>query len=273
MEKQKDSSWLDSFAWLCAAAAFSPAAYWLYLALSKSGQLRDAVVVLATALAVLAIEYKIRPHKPAFSGDSACWLAGGYAAIFSAKYFGAAGAIVSLAGFCAAIVALGLACFDRRRYVYAGGGAFFVFVLLSFFLRAFDLPLRILAGRLSARILSLFNDSVALVSYGGESAQIGLRAGGRSYLVATECNGFGIIAGCVLLSVVCAIFAKNVPVWKRVGAVALAGIFAYLVNSLRIVAIVSLAPFVSDYHFMHETVGYIFFASALLAVWTFSRKL
>ena len=261
MEKQKDSSWLDSFAWLCAAAAFSPAAYWLYLALSKSGQLRDAVVVLATALAVLAIEYKIRPHKPAFSGDSACWLAGGYAAIFSAKYFGAAGAIVSLAGFCAAIVALGLACFDRRRYVYAGGGAFFVFVLLSFFLRAFDLPLRILAGRLSARILSLFNDSVALVSYG------------RSYLVATECNGFGIIAGCVLLSVVCAIFAKNVSVWKRVGAVALAGLFAYLVNSLRIVAIVSLAPFVSDYHFMHETVGYIFFASALLAVWAFSRKL
>ena len=91
--------------------------------------------------------------------------------------------------------------------------------------------------------------------------------------MATECNGFGIIAGCVLLSVVCAIFAKNVSVWKRVGAVALAGIFAYLVNSLRIVAIVSLAPFVSDYHFMHETFGYIFFASALLAVWAFSRKL
>lgn len=269
------AGFLETFAWLCAAVAFAPIAVGLYGALIQSRQLGEAVVILAVSLAVLAIEYGIKPHRPRFSGESARWLLFAYIALFSAKYFGIWGVFLSLGGFSAAVVAFGLAFFDRRRYVYAAGGAFYAFSVLSFFVRAFDLPLRVLAGKLSAWILSLMNSSVALIAYGGDSPQIALKVDGRSYLVATECNGFGIISGCIILAVVCAIFRKNISAIKRAAIVAFCAVFAYVFNSFRIVAIICLAPIVGqdNYHFMHESAGYFFFALALLGVWGISRRL
>ncbi len=279
--KDKDTngdgiSLLAVFVWFCAIVAFSPAIIWLYRAVAQTSQLRDAVIILVTVLVVLAIEYGIRPHKPRFSTIAGGWLLLGYIAIFFAKYFGALGGVVSLAGFSCAIVALGLSCFDGRRYVYAAGGAFYAFTVLSFFTQTFDLPLRILAGKFSAFILSMFNDSVMLMSYGGETAQIALKVAGRSYLVATECNGFGIILGCIVLSIVVAIFRSDISIFKRLLIVPVAALFAYAMNSFRIVAIVTFASFAwgrENYHLMHETVGYVFFAMSLISVWQISRKI
>lgn len=280
MENLKDSKklpfgWLEIFAWICAIVAFTPACVWLYGALAQSGQLRDAIIILVSALAVLSVEYRIRPHKPKFSMLSAQWLFFGYVAIFVAKYLGIWGVFLALAGFSSALISLGLACFDKRRYVYAGGVSFFAFTILSFFTHAFDLPLRVLAGKLSAYILSFFNKSVVLLAYGGESAQIALKVDGKSYLVATECNGFGIILGCVVLSIIAVFFRKNIKMLKRLSIIVVSALFAYLMNSLRIVAIICLAPIVGsgNYHLMHETMGYTFFALSLISVWQFARKI
>ncbi len=275
-DSKKRVGWLEVIAWVCAIVAFSPACVWLYKALAQSGQLRDAIVILVTALGVLSIEYNIRPHKPRFSLLAVKWLLFGYISIFVAKYFGIWGVFVSLAGFSSTLIALGLTLFSRRRYVYAAGGSFYAFTVLSFFTQAFDLPLRILAGRLSAYILSLFNDSVALLAYGSDSVQIALKVSGRTYLVATECNGFGIILGCVVLSIVIALFRKKISTLKRILIIPLAAFFAYVMNSLRIVTIIVLASTLvgsQHYHFMHETVGYIFFAISLILVWLFSKKI
>ena len=273
--KSKSVGLLEIVAWACALVAFAPACVWLYGALAQSGQLRDAIVILVSALAVLSVEYKIRPHKPVFSRLSLQWLLFGYVAMFVARYLGICGVFLALAGFSSALVALGLACFDRRRYVYAGGAAFYAFTVLSFFTQAFDLPLRVLAGKLSAYILSIFNKSVALLAYTGESAQIALKVDGKSYLVATECNGFGIILGCIVLSVIAVFFRKNITFFKRIFIIIVSAIFAYLMNSLRIVAIICLAPIVGsgNYHLMHETMGYTFFAVSLISIWQFSRKI
>jgi len=273
MEKKSDRVfWFDAAAWACAAVVFAPAAVWLYGALAKSGQLREAIVILVASLAVLSIEYGIRPRKPAYSAASAEWLLAGYALIFSSRYFGIWGVFPALAGFSAALTALGLACFERRRYVYAAGGSFFAFTVLSFFTPIFDMPLRVLAGGLSAKILSIFNDSVALVACAGESPQIALRVSGATYLVAAECNGFGIILGCVVLSIIGALFSEGRSVLRRVLSVAGSALVAYIMNSIRIVAIISLAPLVgmSRYHLLHETAGYVFFAIALICAWRIS---
>ena len=273
--KKNSFGWLEIVAWICAIIAFAPACVWLYGALAQSGQLRDAIVILISALAVLSVEYKIRPHKPKFSRLSAQWLFFGYIAIFLARYLDIWGVFLALAGFSSALIAFGVACFDKRRYVYAGGASFYAFTVLSFFTHAFDLPLRVLAGKLSAYILSFFNKSVALLAYGGESAQIALKVDGKSYLVATECNGFGIILGCIVLSVIAVFFRKNIGYFKRISIIAISAMFAYLMNSLRIVAIISLAPIVgsSNYHLMHETMGYTFFAISLISVWQLARKI
>lgn len=86
------------------------------------------------------------------------------------------------------------------------GGAFYIFTLLSFAIKIFDLPLRILAGKLSAFALSKFNDSVQLFMLKGQDPQIAMNVDGASYLVATECNGFGIISSCLVLSAVFGVF-------------------------------------------------------------------
>jgi len=273
-KSEKVLTTLEVFAWVCAVVAFSPAIVWLAGALSKSPQLRDAVVILVTAILVMAVEYKIRPHRPRLTADSAKWLLGSYAALIASNFLGLFGGFLALAGLSGAIVAAGLACFDRRRYVYAAGGAFYAFTLMSFLIGAFDFPLRVLAGRMAVWILSFFNSSVSLVTFPNASPQIGIMAGGSSFLVATECNGFGIISACVVLATASVIFRKNIGILRRIAIVLLCAVFAYAANSLRIAAIISAAEIAGkeNYGLMHEAFGYVFFALALVCVWTASRK-
>ena len=103
--------------------------------------------------------------------------------------------------------------------------------------------------------------------YKGELPQIALRAGGKSYLVATECNGFGIISSCLILSIVLVIFTRGVPLWRRFARVAIASIVGFSANTLRIVSIIATSLAVGDkhYYFFHEALGYFFFGAALVS--------
>ena len=172
-----------------------------------------------------------------------------------------ANVLLTLFGASAFLVSIGLACFDRKRYVYAVGGAFYIFTLLSFAIKIFDLPLRILAGKLSAFALSKFNDSVQLFMLKGQEPQIAMNVDGASYLVATECNGFGIISSCLVLSAVLAFFRSDASIIKKAALITLSGALGYFLNSMRIVSIVAVAPIAGkeNYFFWHEAFGYAFF--------------
>ncbi len=265
---------LEVIAWLCAFVAFSPAILWLARGLTQSSQLREAMVIMVSALLVLAVEYGIRPHKPRFSKPAALWLGGAYLSFFVSQFIGVWGALAIFAGLAMAIVAAGLVCFDRTRYVYAAGGAFYAFTLLSFVVKIFDFPLRVWAGFLASKILSIFNKNVVILAGGGNSPQIAMQVDGSTYLVATECNGFGIISSCFILSVLMAIFFKNLPVWRRILIPVAAVALAYLANSLRIAAIIATAPHFGKarYDLIHEFWGYLFFALSLIVVWMMFRR-
>lgn len=266
--------WLEAFAWICSVVAFSPALVWLYKNLMQSQQLRDAMIILVCAGMVMAIESDIRPHRPVFTKASFLWLAIAYVLLVLGGFLGMWGVFLTLFGLSAVLVSAGLAFFDRPRYVYAVGGAFYSFTLLSLFMPLFDFPLRVFAGKLSQYILGFFNDTVLLLLMKGEAPQIALKVNDSTFLVATECNGFGIISSCVVLSIITVLFRKIL--WlKRAGLVVASVILAYLANTLRIVSIVTLAPHVGEgnYNFMHESLGYFFFALGLIAVWKLCRKL
>lgn len=270
---------------VCAAVCVLPMLFFLFRGLAESPQLRDAVVILVSALAVLAVEHRIHPHKPKFGRAVVDFLAAGYCFLLAAHlairpniplldewtsvffaYF--AFVLCMFAGFAFFIAAVGSAFFDSKRYVYAASGGFFAFSILSVLFQFADLPLRILAGRVAGRILAAFCDSVSVIFYGGEIPQIALKISGKSYLVATECNGFGIISACAVLAVVMAVFGK-MSVRRRVGAL-LAGIFVGLAaNTLRIVCIIAVSLAAGDkyYYFFHEAIGYAFFGAALVAVY------
>ena len=97
---------------------------------------------------------------------------------------------------------------------------------------------------------------------------------GASYLVATECNGFGIISSCLVLSAVLSFFRKDASVVKRLSIIFISGILGYVLNSMRIVSIILVAPIAGkeNYFFWHETFGYAFFTVALLLVFWISKQ-
>lgn len=73
---------LEIVAWICALVALSPAILWLSRGLVQSGQLREAMIIMVSALLVLAVEYGVKPHRPRFSKSALAWLCGAYAMFF-----------------------------------------------------------------------------------------------------------------------------------------------------------------------------------------------
>lgn len=285
MQKQQRSIW-EYVALGCALIAFVPMFVFLFKALAESAQLRDAIVILVCGLIIIGVEQGIRPKFPTFSKQSVSALFISYILIYVYNYilranfpiFAEYGLIefaylmyvlLMFGAFALFLASLGFMFFDSRRYVYAISGGFFGFSILSMVFQFADLPLRVFAGRAAGYILSLFSDNVSLLMYKGEIPQIALQVSGKSYLVATECNGFGIISSCLVLSIIIAIFKRAIPLWKRCSVILTGVLMGFVANTLRIVSIigVSLAIGNEHYYFYHETLGYLFFAIALVATW------
>ncbi len=283
-------SFFDYLAIICAFVCFSPMLYFMWVALGNSTQLRDVVVILVSTLLVLAIEYKIRPHRPKFSKTCVSFLIASYLFFFIgnfivkanfdvfAMYMPAWGAYLifmfaMFAGFSLFLASLGVLFFDSRRYVYAVSGGVFSFSILSIFFQFADLPLRIWAGRAAGYLLSIFGESVSLLMYKGEIPQIALKVNEKYYLVATECNGFGIISSCLVLSIVIAIFRSKIGFLSRCGIVLMGIMTGFIANSLRIVSIICVSLLIGNehYYFYHEALGYLFFAGALVIVFLVAK--
>ena len=263
------ATWIEILAVICAIVAMSPAFCALWNIVLNSQQLRDAIVALVVAGLIMAIEYDIRPHFPKFTKYALFSLGISYACLFSAKLFGLWGAFVGLFGATTLLATIGFACFDKKRYVIATSAGFYAFTILAFAVKIFDLPLRVIAGKLSVGILHLFNNAATLYLIKGQEPQIAMNVSGACYLVATECNGFGIISSCTVLSVFLAFFRKNTSLIKKISLIVISVITAFLSNALRITAIVLVAPLVGKerYFFWHEVIGYATFAITLIIVW------
>ncbi len=279
-------SFFDYMAIICAFACFSPMLYFLWVALSNSSQLRDVVVILVSSLLVLAIEFKIRPRAPKFSKSVVSLLIASYIFFFFGNFivkthFNILATYLSpwvwylifmfamFAGFSLFLASLGRLFFSSRRYVYALSGGVFSFSIISILLQFADLPLRIWAGRVAGYVLAVFGENVSLLVYKGELPQIALNVSGKSYLVATECNGFGIISSCLVVSIIIAIFRRGVGVFSRGGIVLMGVAIGFIANVLRIVSIIVVSLLIGNEHYYiyHEALGYVFFALALVVVW------
>lgn len=257
-------------AWGCCLVALFPALWRLFSDMSKSSQLRDAFIILVSACLALALANGVKIVRPRVSRNSLLWLCAAYALLFCGRFCGHFEALAVFGGLAAAGIAAGLSVVGTKRYVYASGAGFYAFCVLAVFTPFFDLPLRVLAGSGGAKLLGLFCPDVLVMKFGNAAPQIGLNLNGHSFLVATECNGFGIIASCVLIAVVAGFFARSFPLWRRLLLPFAAAGIAYAANVLRIASIVLLAPAVGDknYFLMHEAVGYFYFFIALVFVWS-----
>ena len=146
------------------------------------------------------------------------------------------------------------------------GIAFAGFSALAVIFPLADWPLRILAGKTAAWLLAVIGNPVSL-GLAGEPLRLVLIHHGRPFEVAPECNGFGIISGCILLSLLLA-FSRRLGLVDKVMILVLAPLLGLLSNAFRIFLIVLLAPHVgASYHAMHEAVGITLFFGSLAFVW------
>lgn len=280
---ENKKSLFDYISFLCACVCALPICVFLFEALKHSPQLRDAFIILTVILIALALKYNLRPRRPSVSRRSISLLIASYAAFIFAffiikqnfDFFTAfippwsVYLIFMFAVFAAGsffIAAVGTLFFDSRRYVYAIAGGFFSLSILSLIFQFADLPLRILAGKCAGIILSLFGENVKLIAYSGEIPQIALQINSQSFLVATECNGFGIISSCLITAVIIAIFKRGKSLARRVAILPASLLIGFAANTLRIVSIIGVSLFIGQehYYFYHELIGYIFFAGGIL---------
>ena len=172
--------------------------------------------------------------------------------------------------------ALGAAAFVLARIIFGARAlplylpfvvTFVAFLLFILFLPLLDWPLRALAGGYASHFLDLlgFGSELNLVEIPLPTLLMVVE--GRTFEVAAECNGFGLMTTSVLLSLLLAV-SQPMPLWWKVAAVILAAAIGFTFNVLRIMGIVLAAPFFPDhYDLLHEAIGLAALFSGLAAVW------
>jgi exosortase/archaeosortase family protein len=162
------------------------------------------------------------------------------------------------------------------KFVF-GGQAFkrtlpllLVFALLILCVLLFpvlDWPLRQMAGIEAARFLKWTGLASQLAVTTHPEPRLLLLTAHQTFVVATECNGFGLITSSLLLGLIRLLYRRAPGYWYVI-LLPLCVAVAFVFNFLRISAIVLLAPkFPNSYMTMHETAGIIALYSGLGLVW------
>lgn len=260
---------------------FAPTLLWL------AGQLRHEQLHLPVIILVLAGFFIVLDHRRRlrwrFKHDrvSLGFLAGVYAVFVLLGLGGGWLRGHGLGWVSALIVFLGLGlllgsgvryCLGARAFRLAAGPlvGFFLFIALVLFLERLDWPLRNLAGIYSAWALNILGVSSDLYLVAEPRPMFLLDSEAGRFNVAQECNGFGLLGGALMLTVLLGIY-RRVGWFNGVLLLVGAGAFAFSVNVLRIVIIVVLAPVVGmgNYDLMHEVVGLLTFYGALALLYWF----
>ncbi|WP_309396842.1 exosortase/archaeosortase family protein [Cerasicoccus maritimus] len=263
--------------YLGAMLIFYPLIQWLFHTTESSEQLLHALIVLGAAGMFLLLEKRRRLSLVlAHDKQSVTLLAISFSIVAvcllplqwetSAGSF--AKATLLLVGFGFTLAGLvrytlgPIAAKASRGFIIAF--TFFMFLALS--LPILDWPLRALAGRGSMNLLAKLGVGAELQLVNIPSPELVLNVAGRPFIVAAECNGFGLLSASILLAILLAIYRKlNALDFSLV--IILTVVTAFIANTLRILVIVLLAPKVENYLLMHEIVGLIFFYSALGFLW------
>lgn len=254
-------------AWAAGLLLFWRSLWWLAGTALAREQIAHAAVVLLFGLVFLLRDRRdIQPMSMRFGRRATGFFAGAcfgaaLAGIFHQPLFMLCGL-----GFLAGAVLLFVFGDSVFRPALGFGLAFSGFTFLSVLFPFADWPLRLFAGRTAMWFLAILGRPVQL-GLATDPPRLILVDAGRPFEVAPECNGFGIISGCILLALLL-VFSRRLRVVDKLMVLALAPLLGLFSNAARIFFIVLLAPAAGkNYQLMHESVGIILFFGTLAALW------
>lgn len=248
--------------------AFWPALRWVTSQTFAREQLKQSFFIMV--LAGLWIAWERRAAlRLSLQLDNAglLWLLSSYACIAGALLLKTP--LLVLAGLVAAAGGAVQVLFGSRalRRTVPLLAAFALMILFVLLFPVLDWPLRKMAGVESVRLLQSFGLASHLQVVANPGVQLQLVNQHGTFIVETECNGFGLISSSLLLGTVGLLY-RRAKWWTFPGLLALGLLLAFTMNLLRISTIVLLAPsFPRHYHALHETAGLISLYAGLGAVW------
>jgi len=269
-ERSKQPAWqiaISIGAWAGAGLLFWKSLWWLAGTTLAKDQIAHAAVVLLFGLVFLLKERPgERPVALRFDKWAGVFFLGACLAAMLAGLLHQPLLMTCALGFLAGAVLLFFYGDSVFRPALGFGLAFSALTVLSLLFPLADWPLRLLAGKTAMWFLGLLGRSVQL-GLEGYPPQLILISKGKPFEVAPECNGFGIISGCILLALLL-VFSRRLRMVDKVAVLALAPLLGLFSNAARIFFIVLLAPWAGKYYFfLHETVGVLLFFGTLAGLW------
>ena len=248
---------------------FWPAARWLASQTFASEQLKQSFFIVVLAGIWIAWEKRgVLRVSLQLSNTTLVWLGASYVLAFAALGF--KNPLFLLAGLVAASGGLvnyvfGQLAFKRTLPLLTVFSLLIVCVLLF---PVLDWPLRQMAGLEAGRLLKSIGLAPQLsVSNADAAVNLLLVVGKETFVVATECHGFGLITSSLLLGLIRLLYQRAAWTWFTL-LLPLCVLIAFVFNFLRITAIILLAPkFPGNYHAMHETAGIVALYAGLGVVW------
>ncbi len=250
--------WLAWILVFCTAVVFWPVTRWVAAEAAARQQIMQGIILIGAAAVLIGwVNRRELRVSGQFSNSALLFLALAFGCVGLARWLRLP--LLVLPG-----MALGLAGCLRLLFGDAPYRLFLrplvigiaaLLVVIPLF-PVLDWPLRQIAGINSARILDALGVTSGLSVF-GKPGQLGLtlRAGTQSFVVATECNGFGLITSSILLALLAGGISRQ-PAGRLVLFAALGAVTGCIFNLLRITVICLLAPrFPGHYHAMHEIVG------------------
>jgi exosortase/archaeosortase family protein len=254
---------------------FAPLLSWLGRTSLRVDQLTTGglLVVLALIFSLRDNWATLRP-QPQFNRQGIALLAWGLICLGLTGFAKQWALPLALLSFCLCVTAVVALLFGRvgvGQFLPAIG-ALFVFGMLAGIAPNLDWPLRALAGKQAGNLLAILQQPVELAVAHGRPAELLLHVGNAHFIVATECNGFGLLTSALIVATILG-FQQRLPWLSKIGLIALAVPVALTGNFLRIVGIALTAPRVPlSYGFVHEVIGLFFYIAGLALIWFAARQ-
>ncbi len=256
------------------AVVFGPAIGWLATETFAREQLKQSLIIVLAAGVWLAYEKRAELRVDLrLSNATIRWLLCSYLLVGAATLLHAPflvlGGLVAVLGGMVQLVFGGLV-FRRTLPLLS---VFTLLIMCVLLFPVLDWPLRQMAGVNGARFLKWLGlaPELAVLATGGDSRLI-LKVGRQVFLVATECNGFGLISGSLLLGVI-RLHYRRAAWWWFPLLIPMCLFVGFMFNLFRIAVIVLLAPrFPGSYDVLHEVAGFSALYSGLGVVWFLTRR-
>ena len=239
------------------AAVFWPVTRWVVTETAARSQIRQAAILLGAAAGLVVWQHRDELRiKGDLCNRTLLLLAAAFGATAVAGFVGLSWLV--LPGFALALAGCLQALFGAEGYRFfrplvAGVAALFVIILAFPIL---DWPLRQLAGLGVAAAQAKLGFAPNLTLAGTpQDPQLVLSVAGQNFLVATECNGFGLITSGALVAILAGGIAGRR--WWTIAALVPAGMaIGFVFNLLRIFVISTTARyFPGRYDVLHEVAG------------------